>query len=83
VEQFASGIQPAVDLAVGPDGALYYLGREFAGSEAGSVFKITAVSNLPNITQPPASAAVRAGTQVTFSVTATGALYPSLPHGRR
>jgi glucose/arabinose dehydrogenase len=73
VEEFASGIQPAVDLAVGPDGALYYLGREFSGSEAGGVFKISAVSNSPSITEPPASITVRAGTPVTFNVTAAGA----------
>ena len=73
VEEFATGIEHAVDLSVGPDGALYYLGREFGGSEAGSVFKITALSNAPSITGAPASVTVRAGTNATFSVTATGA----------
>jgi glucose/arabinose dehydrogenase len=73
VEEFASGIEHAVDLDVGPDGALYYLGRAPEDGEAGSVFKITAVSNTPTITEPPASTTVRAGAPVTFTVTATGA----------
>ena len=72
VEGFGSGLGQAVDLEVGPDGALYYLARDYGGGEAGSVFKITAVSNSPTIVQPPSSSTVRAGTPVTFTVTATG-----------
>jgi glucose/arabinose dehydrogenase len=72
VQEFASGIDQAIDLQAGPEGALYYLGREFGGTEAGAVLKITAVTNAPSITQAPENATVRSGTSVTFSVTATG-----------
>lgn len=67
VSTFASGIAAPVDLAVGVDGSLYYLARD-----AGSVFRISAISRPPVITQQPVSVAVRVGQPATFTVAASG-----------
>ena len=69
---FASGIWAPVDLAVGADGALYYLMR---GPVVGKVMRIAyAASQAPAITTHPASQTVTTGSPVTFDVTASGTL---------
>jgi glucose/arabinose dehydrogenase len=68
VSTFASGIPSPVDLAVGPEGNLYYLAR---GS--GSVFRINFTgSQAPAITQQPANRTVSVGQSASFTVAASG-----------
>ena len=67
---FATGVVSPVDLAVGSDGALYYLTREFP---SGRVFRITYTeSQAPTITTHPSTQTVSVGAPVTFSVAASG-----------
>jgi glucose/arabinose dehydrogenase len=82
-ETFATGINRPVDMAVGPDGSMYYLAR--AGQGGGSVGDNTSSSNgevwrvnytgsaAPNISSHPVGKTVTAGSSVAFSVSATGA----------
>jgi hypothetical protein len=66
---FATAINGPVDLAVGPEGSLYYLAR---GSN--SVFRIDyTASPSPIITQHPVSQTVASGQSVTFTVISSGA----------
>jgi glucose/arabinose dehydrogenase len=68
VTGFATGLDMAVDLKVGPDGALYYLARNL-----GYVGRISyAVSQAPEITVQPTDETVAVGQSVTFRVGATG-----------
>ena len=68
ITTFASGIPSPVDLAVGPEGNLYYLAR---GS--GSVYRINFTGGqAPAITLQPASQTVSVGQSATFNVTASG-----------
>jgi len=68
VTTFASGISSPVDLAIGPEGNLYYLARG-----TGSVFRINYTSGQgPAITQQPASRTVSAGQSASFTVAASG-----------
>jgi glucose/arabinose dehydrogenase len=70
VADFASGALAPVDLAVGPDGALYYLDR---GGPVAKVFRIAYTgSQAPTITTHPASQTVSVGASATFSVSASG-----------
>jgi glucose/arabinose dehydrogenase len=70
VSTFASGIASPVDLAVGPDGSLYYLAR----GSTGVVVRITFTgSQAPAITQHPASQTVSVGQSASFTVGASGA----------
>ena len=73
-QDFASGtVGKAVDLDVGPDGSLYYLARGVEGLTRPGVFRIRYTgSNLPSISQQPASRTVSVGQPATFSVSATG-----------
>ena len=67
---FASGIPSPVDLAVGPDGGLYYLAR----GSTGVVVRITFTgSQAPEITQHPANRTVSVGQSASFTVAASGA----------
>ena len=67
---FASGISSPVDLAVGPEGSLYYLAR----GSTGVVVRITFTgSQAPAITQHPASQTVSVGQSASFTVAASGA----------
>ena len=68
VTTFASDIDTPVDLAVGPEGSLYYLAR---GS--GRVYRINHPSEGPIVTQQPASLIVSLGQPATFTVAASGA----------
>jgi glucose/arabinose dehydrogenase len=73
VSTFASAIPSPVDLAVGPEGGLYYLARG-AGSNTGVVFRITFTGQqAPSITQHPASRTVSVGQSASFTVAASGA----------
>ena len=65
INNFASSVDGAVDLDVGPDGRLYYL-----AINTGTVGRITYAA--PQITTQPKSQAVDEGTPVTFTVVATG-----------
>jgi len=68
VTTFASGISSPVDLAVGPEGNLYYLARG-----AGSVFRINFTgSQAPAVTQHPANRTVSVGQSASFTVAASG-----------
>lgn len=70
VSTFASGISSPVDLAVGPDGSLYYLAR----GSTGVVVRVTFTgSQAPSITQHPAARTVSAGQSASFTVGASGA----------
>jgi glucose/arabinose dehydrogenase len=71
VANFASGISSAVNLAVGADGALYYLARGQA-----AVRRIS-YSVVPVITQHPQSISVASGGSATFSVAASGSPAPT------
>jgi glucose/arabinose dehydrogenase len=65
---FASGTAAVVDLDVGPDGSLYYLGRGDGG-----VHRISySGSQTPQITVQPADVSVSVGQPSTFRVTASG-----------
>jgi glucose/arabinose dehydrogenase len=66
---FATNLGQPVDLAVGADGALYYLARSYA-----SVGRISynGGGQAPSITAQPQSRTVGAGQAVTFNVGATG-----------
>ena len=69
---FASGIVAPVDLAIGPEGSLYYLARG-PGNNTGVVVRIDFSGHkLPVVTQHPQDATVTAGQSVTFRVAATG-----------
>lgn len=71
VSTFASGIASPVDLAVGPDGGLYYLAR---GGSTGVVVRILYTGSLaPAITQHPANRTVSVGQSASFTVAASGA----------
>ena len=68
VSNFATGIDSLVDIAVGLDGALYYLARG-----TGSVFRVQFDdSAAPAITQQPADQTVAVGQSATFQVAASG-----------
>ena len=70
VSTFASGISSPVDLAVGPDGSLYYLAR----GSTGVVVRINFTgSQAPAITQHPANRTVSVGQSASFTVGASGA----------
>ncbi len=65
---FASGVGSPVDLAVGPEGSLYYI-----SIWDGQVRRIDSVgSQAPQITQHPANLTVGVGQTATFTVAATG-----------
>ncbi len=67
-QSFASAVTAPVDLRVGPDGLLYYLGRG-----VGTIGRIRATGNqAPAITTQPASRTVAVGQTATFSVAASG-----------
>ncbi len=66
VSGFASGISCPVDLATGPDGALYVLART-----DGSILKLRADEH-PAIVQQPASLVVPPGVPGSFTVAASG-----------
>ncbi|MDX1982859.1 MAG: PQQ-dependent sugar dehydrogenase [Bryobacteraceae bacterium] len=69
VEQFLSGASEPVDVRVGPEGALYYLQR----GGTGEVRRIDSTTGPGiSISSHPASITVAAGSQATFSVTASG-----------
>jgi hypothetical protein len=71
VVTFASGISAPVDLAIGPEGSLYYLARGF-GSATGIVARIDYTGpQAPVLTEHPAHQVVIPGQRATFSVTAT------------
>ena len=70
VNTFASGISSPVDLAVGPEGSLYYLAR----GSSGVVVRIDFTgSQAPAITQHPANRTVSIGQPASFAVAASGA----------
>ena len=70
VNTFASGISSPVDLAVGPEGSLYYLAR----GSSGVVVRIDFTgSQAPAITQHPANRTVSIGQSASFTVAASGA----------
>jgi glucose/arabinose dehydrogenase len=70
VSTFASTISSPVDLAVGPEGSLYYLAR----GSSGVVVRIDFTgSEAPSITQHPANRAVSVGQPASFNVAASGA----------
>jgi glucose/arabinose dehydrogenase len=70
VSTFASAISSPVDLAVGPEGSLYYLAR----GSSGVVVRITFTgSEAPAITQHPANRTVSVGQAASFTVAASGA----------
>ena len=70
VSTFASGIASPVDLAVGPEGGLYYLAR----GSTGVVRRITFTgSQAPQITEHPANRTVSVGQPASFTVAASGA----------
>jgi glucose/arabinose dehydrogenase len=70
VNTFASGISSPVDLAVGPEGSLYYLAR----GSSGVVVRIDFTgSQAPAITQHPANRTVSVGQSASFTVGASGA----------
>jgi glucose/arabinose dehydrogenase len=81
---FASGIPAPVDLAVGPDGSLYYLARG-SGSTTGVVMRIDfagASNNRPpvaTIRSPAAGALYVAGSTISFSGSATDPEDGALP----
>ena len=65
---FATGISSLVDIAVHPDGSLYYLARG-----GGEVFRVQFTGNIaPTISSQPQNLTVAAGQQASFSVTASG-----------
>jgi glucose/arabinose dehydrogenase len=65
---FATGISSLVDLAVGADGALYYLARG-----GGELFRVQLSANAaPQIAQQPQDVTVTEGDPATFRVTASG-----------
>lgn len=66
-EVFVTGVGSAVDISMGPDGALYYT----QGSSVRRLYYSGGVI-APTISQPPADRAVVAGQTATFSVTAGG-----------
>jgi glucose/arabinose dehydrogenase len=68
VTTFASDIDAPVDLAIGPEGGLYYLARG-----AGRVVRVSFASQAPVITRNPVNVTVAAGQAATFTVSATGA----------
>jgi glucose/arabinose dehydrogenase len=71
-DDFASGIRSPVDLAVGPEGSLYYLARG-AGSATGILVRIDFTQpDRPVITGHPASVRIAGGQTATFRVTAVG-----------
>ena len=73
VTTFASGISEPIDLAIGPEGNLYYLARG-----TGSVFRINFTgSQAPAITQHPANRTVSVGQSASFTVAASGTPSPS------
>jgi glucose/arabinose dehydrogenase len=69
-QNFASSVPGPVDLRVGPDGMLYYLGRG-GGGVLGRV-QATSTPQAPQITAHPANRTVAVGQTATFSVSATG-----------
>jgi len=70
VSTFASGISSPVDLAVGPEGSLYYLAR----GSTGVVVRVDFTgSQAPAITAHPASRTVSVGQPASFTVGASGA----------
>ena len=73
VSTFASAVAAPVDLAVGPEGHLYYLARG-SGSTTGVVYRIAFTgSQAPSITQHPANRTVSPGQSAIFTVAASGA----------
>ena len=71
VAGFANSIPSAVNLVVGPDGALYYLSRD-----QGNVRRIS-YSQAPVITQQPQNISVPLGGSATFSAAASGSPAPT------
>ncbi|MGE4178951.1 MAG: PQQ-dependent sugar dehydrogenase [Limisphaerales bacterium] len=72
VSLFATGISRPVDLKVGPDGLLYYLGRGNIQGGSGFVYAIRRTGNqIPQIVQQPVDQTVEAGEPATFSVVAS------------
>jgi glucose/arabinose dehydrogenase len=67
---FASGISSPVDLAVGPEGGLYYLARGSTGVVRRIMFT---GSQAPEITEHPANRTVSVGQSASFTVAASGA----------
>ena len=68
VTGFATGASSPVDLKVGPDGSLYYLGRS-----GGKVMKVAYTgSGAPQITSHPSDQTVSVGQGATFTVAASG-----------
>lgn len=82
VSTFATGINRAVDVKVGPDGSLYYIARGGIGngsyedntsSNNGEVWRVRYTgSNVPTISAQPASRTASLGEAVTFTVGASG-----------
>ncbi|MGH7176388.1 MAG: PQQ-dependent sugar dehydrogenase, partial [Tepidisphaeraceae bacterium] len=75
VSGFATDAGAPVDLDVGPDGALYYLGRGNGGSADGFVSRISYPNQggeAPTISSQPEDQTVAVGASATFSVSATG-----------
>jgi glucose/arabinose dehydrogenase len=71
---FATNIYPStVAMAVSADGSLYYLARGTSASD-GRVLRIDySPDSAPNVTDPPVSKTVTAGTKATFTCSASGA----------
>ena len=66
--EFATGISSLADIAVHPDGSLYYLARG-----GGDVFRVRFTANTaPTIATQPANATVAAGQSASFTVAASG-----------
>lgn len=78
IREFVTGIDHPVNLAISPDGSLYYLARNqgtgIAAAGAGTVGKISFTNTkAPRITQQPQAQTVFLGTPVTFTVKADDA----------
>ncbi len=68
---FATGLAKPVDVAISPDGSLYYLGR--GSGSGGGLFRIQYPQNTPPaITVHPADRIVTVGDPAAFSVSASG-----------
>ncbi len=73
VTTFATGINYPVDLAVGPDGSLYYLDHGSGASGTGAVRKIQyTASQPPSFSVQPTDTLASTGFPATFTVTVAG-----------